>query len=164
MKPSPSSRLFVVHLDPRDQPVFSRRLAFLGRVQPLLGSDVLLLSLSGGTEAAKAAWRRVQDVLGTAGTVQPVLLDEDGEPHYPTGELSVRFWQVPGAQELQRFANEHRLRLLRRNEFVPQQVVFELIDSSATFLPELIEQIEKEEGAKAVWANTLSRYQKAQTS
>lgn len=163
MKQSPSSRLFVVQVDPKDRSALSRRLAFLGRVQPLPGSDFLLLHLSGSFEDTPATWRRLQEILGTAGTVQPVLLDEDGEPHYPTGEISVRFRQTPGAEELQRFANEHRLRLLRRNEFVPQQVVFEPIDSLAIFLPELIEQIETEGIVKAAWANTLSRFQKAQS-
>ena len=43
----------------------------------------------------------------------------------PTGEITVRFRETPDEQQLQRFASGHKLRLLRQNEFVPQQAVFQ---------------------------------------
>lgn len=91
---------------------------------------------------------------------QPFFVDDEGEPHYLTGEISVRFRAVPGDEDLHRFAAEHSLRLLRRNEFVPQQVVFKPLDASRSYLPDLVESIKREGLAKAVWANTLSRYQR----
>jgi hypothetical protein len=157
-KQSPSSRLFVVHA--QDQTAVAQRLSALGRVQPLAGADALLLMLPAAGDA-RSVWSRAQEAVGSAGTVQPVLLDEEGGPHYPTGEVSVRFWEAPEDEELRRFAARHDLRLVRRNEFVPQQAVFQPLDSSGSYLPELVEKLEGEEGTRAAWANTLSQYQRA---
>ena len=74
----------------------------------------------------------------------------------PTGEITVRFRETPDEQQLQSFAAGHRLRLLRRNEFVPQQAVFQPADRSD--LPTRIRTIEGDGSTKAVWLNTLSRY------
>jgi hypothetical protein len=79
---------------------------------------------------------------------------------YLTGEISVRFMAVLDDDGLRRFAAEHRLRLLRRNEFVPQQAVFQPLDGPVSHLPEIVRKIEGQGAAKAVWANTLSRYQR----
>jgi hypothetical protein len=129
----------------------------LGCVEPLAGTDALLLSL---TTDRDESWRQAQDIVGETGTVQPVLVDEEGEAHYPTGEISIRFGEPLGDDELRRFASRHKLRLLRRNEFVPQQAVFQPLDDPAGYLPEIVKKIERQGAAKAVWANTLSRYQR----
>ena len=160
MNPSPSNHLFVVRIRPEDRSA-SERLAMLGRIQPLEGTDALLLSLSREREAPKSAWRQAQAIVGDAGTVQPVLVDEEGEPHYPTGEISIRFKDVLGDEELRHFAARHELRLLRRNEFVPQQAVFQPLANSGSYLPEIVQEIGRQKVAKAVWANTLSLYQRA---
>jgi len=159
MNPAPSNHLFVVRLRPEDRSA-SKRLETLGRVQPLEGTDALLLSLPADSQEPRS-WRQAQEAVGTAGTVQPVLLDEEGEPHYPTGEISVRFRDALGDDELRRFAARHELRLLRRNEFVPQQAVFEPLASSSSYLPEIVQEIGRQGAAKAVWANTISLYKRA---
>lgn len=164
MEQSPSDHLFVVRVDPQAQAGASRRLASLGRLQPLEGiegSDVLLLSLTATPAPSRSAWRQAQDILGRAGSVQPVLIDEAGEPHYPTGEISVRFKAAPDEEALNRFAADHSLRLLRRNELVREQAVFKPLDTAGSYLPDLVRSIEGEGIAKAVWANTLSRYRRA---
>jgi hypothetical protein len=160
MNSSPSNHLFVVRIRPEERSS-AERLAMLGRVQPLEGMDALLLSLPSDREAPRAAWRQAQEIVGNAGSVQPVLVDEEGEPHYPTGEISIRFRDALGDDELRRFAARHKLRLLRRNEFVPQQAVFEPLSSSSSYLPEIVQEIGRQGAAKAVWANTLSLYQRA---
>ncbi|MEO6196339.1 MAG: hypothetical protein ABIS20_25240 [Thermoanaerobaculia bacterium] len=159
MAQSPSNHLFVIRVRPEGR-LASERLAALGRIQPLEGTDALLLSLPADREAPQAAWRQAQEVVGAAGTVQPVLLDEEGEPHYPTGEISIRFKDALGDAELRRFAARHDLRLLRRNELAPQQAVFQPLDGSGSYLPEIVQRIERQGAAKAVWANTLSCYQR----
>ena len=158
MRQSPSSHLFVVHA--QDRNAAAQRLSVLGQVQPLAGAGALLLTLPAVGDA-RSVWSRAREAIGPAGTVQPVLLDEDGGPHYPTGEVSVRFLEAPDEEELRRFAARHGLRLVRRNEFVPQQAVFQPLDSSGSYLPELVEKLEGEEGTRAAWANTLSQYQRA---
>lgn len=73
-----------------------------------------------------------------------------------TGEITVRFQEIPNDAQLQRFASGYGLHLLRRNKFVPQQVVFQPVDRSD--LSALVRTIEGDRRAKAVWMNTLSRY------
>ncbi|MFL6232685.1 MAG: hypothetical protein ACJ76N_06080 [Thermoanaerobaculia bacterium] len=156
-KQSPSSHLFVVHA--QDQTAVAQRLSVLGRVQPLAGAGALLLMLPAAGDA-RSVWSRAQEAVGSAGTVQPVLLDEEGGPHYPTGEVSVRFLEAPEDEELRRFAARHDLRLVRRNKFVPQQAVFQPLDGSGSYLPDLVERLQREAGTRAAWANTLSQYQR----
>ncbi|HEX3553377.1 MAG TPA: hypothetical protein VIA62_09110 [Thermoanaerobaculia bacterium] len=163
MKQTPSDRVFIVRVSPKDQAAASRRLAPLGCLQPLDGSDALLLSLR-VPAPCRSAWHRAQEILGGTGSVQPVLIDETGEHHYPTGEISVRFRAVPDENGLRRFAADHGLRLLRRNEFVREQAAFQPLDGTEGYLPDLVQQIEREGIAKAVWANTLSHYQRALAS
>lgn len=75
-----------------------------------------------------------------------------------TGEVSVRFHGAPSDAELAGFAAEHGLRLLRRNELVPQQAVFQPLESD---LRSVVQRIEREGAARAVWANTLSAPQRS---
>jgi len=91
--------------------------------------------------------------------MQPVLLDERGEPYYLTGEVSVRFMAPPSEEDLRRFARRHGLRLVRRNEFVRQQAVFQPLEESR--LPELAHRLEREAGVRAAWPNAMRRYQRA---
>lgn len=77
----------------------------------------------------------------------------------PTGEITVRFQETLDDRQLQRFASGYGLRLLRRNELVPQQAVFQPEDRSD--LRSLVRTIEGDGSTKAVWLNTLSRYTRA---
>ncbi|HYX26120.1 MAG TPA: hypothetical protein VFC23_18355 [Thermoanaerobaculia bacterium] len=91
---------------------------------------------------------------------QSPMNDEAGEPVYLTGEISVRFTKFPGDEDLRRFTARYGLRLLRRNEFVREQAVFKPVDASRS-VPDLVQEIEREGAAKAVWANTLRRFHRA---
>lgn len=82
-------------------------------------------------------------------------------PMEQTGEISVRFYDLPSDADLVGFAAEHGLRLLRRNSFVPQQAVFQPLSSSRRTLGEVIRRIESEGAARSVWANTLSAPQRS---
>jgi hypothetical protein len=158
MQQAPSDHLFVV--DAHDRESAMQRLAALGRVKPLEGSERLLLSISVDAGDSETRWARVQELLGDLGTVQPVLLDELGGSHFPTGEISVRFQEVPPDSWLQEFAAEHGLRLRDRNEFVPQQAVFRPTYPSASYLPKLVQELADTKDTKAVWANTLTHFRR----
>lgn len=161
MNQAPSDHLFVVDV-PRDRESAEQRLAPLGDVAPLEGSErLLLLSTPSGTGDSEARWARAQKLLGELGTVQPVLVDELGEAQLPTGEISVRFHEVPADDQLHQFAAEHGLRLRDRNEFVPQQAVFRPADPSASYLPKLVRELAGTKDTKAVWANTRTRFHRA---
>jgi hypothetical protein len=75
-----------------------------------------------------------------------------------TGEISVRFHRAPSDADLAGFAAEHGLRLLRRNDYAPQQAVFQPLASN---LEEVMGRIEQEGAARSVWANTLSAPQRS---
>jgi hypothetical protein len=74
-----------------------------------------------------------------------------------TGEISVRFYGAPSDADLAGFATEHGLLLLRRNDYVPSQAVFQPLAANPE---EIIGQIRREGAARAVWANTLSAPQR----
>lgn len=161
MKQAPSDHLFVIDA-PGDRESAAQRLAALGSVTPLEGSErLLVLSIPADAGNPETRWARAQELLGDLGTVQPVLLDELGEAHFPTGEISVRFHEAPPDDRLQEFAAEHGLRLRDRNEFVPQQAVFRPTDPSANYLPKLVQELAQMKDTKAVWANTLTRFRRA---
>jgi hypothetical protein len=156
----PSADLFVVRPGEGKRNSLDGRLAALGEAEELKGGEALVLRVASSSTDAKAAWRRVHKSVGAAATIQPVLLDQEGEPHYPTGEISVRFHQTPSDQELQKFAAAHGLRLRGRNEFVPQQAVFQPSDPAKIYLPDLVDEIASATGTREVWANTLSHYRR----
>jgi hypothetical protein len=89
-----------------------------------------------------------------------VLYDRDGAPHYPTGEVTVRFAAAQSDAELATFCATHRLRLVRRNAFVAQQFVCEALVAATEFLPDLVARLAAQPGVQRAWANTLSSYRR----
>lgn len=122
---------------------------------------VLVLRLNAGGDA-KAAWRTAQRALGDAMAAYPVLYDRDRAPHYPTGEVTVRFASAPSDRDLAHFCGQQRLRLLRRNEFVGQQVVCAPVSATTEFLPDLVCRLGGLPGIEAAWANTQSSYRRGE--
>jgi hypothetical protein len=157
-KQIPSSDLFVVYLPQENKEEVYRRLKSFGSIEDLDEENTLLLRVKTARSELQAQWRQLSDIVGTSGIVQPVLSDETGYPHYPTGELTVRFLKKPSDKELEKFAAKYKLRLRDRNEFVPEQAVFQLANPSATYLPDLIQKIAGDKKVKRAWANTRSRY------
>lgn len=155
-----SADAFVVHPETSDRRALTERLAKLGQAEELEGSDALLVRLPASSTEARAAWRRLHESAGDAAVVQPVLVDEQGHPHYPTGEISVRFREPPSEDALRTFAAAHGLTLRSRNQYVPQQAVFRLADPRRTYLPDLVEKLASDKGVVAAWANTLSSYRR----
>ncbi|MDQ3651339.1 MAG: hypothetical protein M3458_13905 [Acidobacteriota bacterium] len=157
----PSKNLFVVHTK-HDREKIQDKLEKLGEVEKLKGSDnILLLHLSQKTPDAKAAWELIRQKLGEEEIVHPVLLDDSGSPQYPTGEICVRFQSSPSDAQLKRFAASHGLRLHSRNEFMPQQAIFESLKPGEQYVTELVQEIAGEKNIQLAWVNTLSRFDRA---
>lgn len=153
----PSNNLFVVHAK-QDRQKVQEALRKFGEVEEVKGSNNLLLVHLPKEAADKKTWRSIQKKLGKGEVVHPVLVDESGHLQYPTGEINVRFERNPSDAELKRFAAKHGLRLRSRNEYVPQQAIFEPIDAAERYVPELVQEISQEKNVQLAWANTLSRY------
>jgi hypothetical protein len=100
------------------------------------------------------------DAVGGSLAVEPVMVDEAGSLHYPTGRIAVRFKAPPGERELTRFAERYALHVLARNKYVPSQVVFEPQDPTARYLPDLVDAVDAEGGVEAAWPETLSEYRR----
>jgi hypothetical protein len=135
-------------------------LAELGEVEPVDGSDLLLLRPEAGASGLAAARKRLLDETEGVAWAEPVLLDERNEPHLPTGEVSVRFTKSLSDEDLEAFAREHELRLERRNEFVPEQATFAPADPRRSSLPDLVQELTAAPGVRTAWANTISRYRR----
>ena len=159
-KQIPNPDLFVVYVPQKNKEEVSRRLESIGSIEDLDEENALLLRVKTARSQPQAQWRQLSEVVGPSGTVQPVLSDETGYPHYPTGELTVRFLKKPSDKQLKQFAAKYELRLRDRNEFVPEQAAFQVADPSATYLPDLIQKIEADKNIKQAWANTRSHYRR----
>ncbi len=156
-----SPNMFVVSVGPdkKEKESATQRLAQLGEVEELKGGrGLLLLRVGSGASSPKLVWRRAAQLLGGAGRAMPVLLDETGAPMYPTGEVTVRFKRSLSDKELRVFARAHGLNLARRNEFVPEQAVFQPAQQAEPYLPDLIKEVARSGEAKRAWANTLAQF------
>jgi hypothetical protein len=134
----------------------------LGAVERFDSEPQLCLLRLPHAKSSKQTWRDASRALGEDVSLFPVLYDRDGTAHYPTGEVTVRFESNPSDAELKRFCGAQRLRLLRRNEFATQQVVCEPITAPREFLPDLVSRLTAQPGVRRAWANTLSRYRRAE--
>lgn len=157
----PSSNCFIVRPADDKKAVVTEHLSSIGEVEKLPDENLLLLQTQQAAATPEAAWHDVREALGETVSVQPVLLDETGEAHFPTGEVTVRFHKAPTDEELKEFASRYRLSLRDRNEFMPQQVVFNPTHPNQSYLPKLVEEIAGQDGVKRAWANTLSHYKRS---
>lgn len=155
-----SNNLFVVHAK-SDRRKVQEALKDFGKVEEVKGSDHLLLVHSPTDNPAKKTWRSIKKKLGKGESVHPVLIDETGRHQYPTGEINVRFERTPSDAQLKKFAAAHNLRLHSRNEFVPQQAIFEPVEAGDRYVLELVKEIQNDKNIQLAWPNTLSRYERA---
>jgi len=155
----PAADQFVLRLARPSEPL-PEAIAKLGHVEAIGPGQPLYLVRVEPHGAIRQSWRTLVHGLGGDAFAYPVLLDRDGAPHYPTGEVTVRFARTPTPAELDAFAKGHRLRLLRANDFAPQQFVLEPLDRAHDFLPDLVARLCAAPGIRSAWANTLSRYRR----
>lgn len=90
----------------------------------------------------------------------PTEGDQQNES-YPTGEVSIRLISAMEPRELESFVKAHGLELRRHNEFIPEQIVAAPTEPRGTWLPDIIERLNREDVVVKAWPNTLSRYRRA---
>lgn len=154
----PSRAELVLRVASEDALARARR---LGTVERLESAHELCVLHVRPMKTAREAWRAATRKLGTDAPLFPVLYDTGGQPHYPTGEVTIRFAAALSDSDLQHFCERHALRLLRRNEFVAKQVVCEPLEQTQEFLPDVVARLASQPGVRRAWANTLSRYRRA---
>jgi hypothetical protein len=153
-----SAERFVIAAPMRLPKSVEDRLGRVGSLEPL-GEGLLLLQVSGEPASPGAAWQRVRGEVNEDVSIQPVLVDEAGAEHYPTGTVAVRLREEPSQPALEAFARRHGLRVRAKNEFVPSQVTFEPLEA-ARYLPKLVEELEGDPAVARAWAETISRYRR----
>ncbi len=159
----PSDRLFVVQADKARAaldalPEFSPEIE---EVEALPGDEEsLVVTLAGEGGEPRAAWERVQELVGEVAPVSPVLVDDEGHLHYPTGTIQVRFAEAPSDEELERFAREHRLRLVARNRYQPAQSSFKRLDAESSYLPDRVRELNESAGVEAAWEEARAQYRR----
>ncbi len=159
-KPTPSRSLFVVRVKDADSKDVARQLTGVGSLEEVKGrSDVRLLRVGEDASDARDAWQKAQRAAGPGAPVQPVLLDQDGKKQLPTGEVTVRFRSALSDADVEAFARAHGLRLVRRNEFAPEQAVFDVVEATR-YLPDVVDELSESKDARQAWANTLASYER----
>ena len=165
MRPTrkPSDRLFVVKARPARAPLdgLAERAPEIEGVEPLAGDEeTCVVSFASGQVEPRTAWERVRALIGEDIPVNPVLVDDDGNLHYPTGTIQVRFAQAPSDEELERFARQHRLRLIARNRYQPAQSSFERVDAETSYLPDRVQEVKESAGVEAAWEEAQAHYRR----
>ncbi len=156
----PSSEEFVLRAAPGEKATLARAKR-LGPVERLGSARDLCLLIVPQQATPEASWAAVSEAMGGDVALFPVLYDRDGAPHYPNGEVTVRFAAAQSDADITKFCAAHRLRLVRRNAFVAQQFVCEALAAAAEFLPDLVTRLAAQPGVQRAWANTLSNYRRA---
>ncbi len=109
----------------------------------------------------RATWGRLLEHLGSADWISPVVLDGTEEPHFPTGDITVRFEAPLSDTALHGFAESNGLEFRERNEFIAEQVSFRPRDPRGTYLPDLVERLRDDGAVANAWLNTKSAYRRA---
>lgn len=155
---------FVVRLPTSADPAqFQQKLKELGDVSRLPAHpELLVLQLADAPQVdARESWDQVRDSLGGDVGVDPVFLDEDLAKRYPSGTITVRFPHPLSDTELTAWCERHRLRVMARNKYVPNQISFQPLDHARQFLPDLLAELRRESVVGMdVWPETLSHYQR----
>jgi hypothetical protein len=156
-----SSDEFVVRVDrATDRQALESRAASMGSIEPIVGrDDMFVLRLRDTPPPGRAGWERVQDAFDRKLATDPVMVDDGGAPHYPTGKIGVRFKHPPEADELERFADELKLRLVGVNKYVAAQAMFEPRDPS-DYLPERVDVVAADERVMKAWPEALSAFRR----
>jgi hypothetical protein len=156
----PATDRFVVKLPgPAGEP--RRSLEALGSSADISNSGLTLLHAEDCGADPRSTWCVILDRVASAEWAAPVLMDEEEQPHFPTGEVTVRFDRVCSEEDLEEFGSAHRLCVLSRNEFVPEQVSFRPRRPRDEYLPDLVRALADDPRVIAAWACTISRYRRA---
>jgi len=155
----PSAECFVLKVKSGAEPEARERLSALGQLEQLGGTELLLLRPN-DPASPRQVWEQILRSSGAVEWAAPLMVDETGQPHFPTGEISVRFEQPPSEQDLAKFGTTHGLEPRRRNEYVAEQVSFLPREPRQTYVPDVLQALDQDEEVQAAWANTLSRYRR----
>ncbi|MBL8229752.1 MAG: hypothetical protein JNL98_14785 [Bryobacterales bacterium] len=155
----PSREMFLVRTGSSALADARKKLARMGRLEDAQQAGGIVIRLDHkGTADPRHIWQQIQSEAGEV-PVDPVLLDEAGGVHYPTGEVVIRFKEPPSDAFLAGFAKKFGLTVRQRNAYVPSQIAFHVVQHG--YLPDLVESVEAIEEVQSAWANTKSHYQRA---
>jgi len=138
-----------------------QRLAELapGRVSKVADAPPTLL-VEAKAEDPRDLCARINDVVGSEGVVAPLLVDDDGNRLFPTGQVQVRFKEAPSERRLSAFATRHNVKLAKRNQWAPQQAEFQVRSDDARFLPDITSAMAEDKGVTAAWPDVRAAFRR----
>jgi hypothetical protein len=111
---------------------------------------------------ARAAWEKVNDIVGKEGVVVPILEDDEGHRLLPTGRIEVRFKTPPAPKALEDFARRHGLKLAGQGRWNNAQASFALKPEDGRFLMEIVAALDADPETEAAWPDTRSAYRRGE--
>lgn len=160
---SASSTNFVVRAPVvSESTTFRHQLEKFGTVETLPGHpDLLVLHLESAPAQSKKTWEQLRKTLGPGTEIFPVLLDDNGSPHYPLGTLTARFRQPLSDSALAELLEPLGLQVKSRNKYVPTQISLQALEPSQHFLPDVLNAV-GQLGDKLVdvWPETLMHFRR----
>jgi hypothetical protein len=117
--------------------------------------------VEGRSSSARKLVAKLNEVVGDAALVMPVLTDGSGSRLFPTGSLVVAFREKPSRAELGEFAREHGLGRARSNEWSDRQVAFAIRRTDARFLGDVVKTVTVDPRVARVWADTRAKYRRS---
>lgn len=160
ISPRPVSDRFVVRVRPGAEAEARQALQRFGSLEPGSEPDEWVLHLKAAADDLRHVWEQVLATVAALTWMAPVLADASGTPMLPVGEVNVRFHEAPSAATLATLCERFGVEIAKRNEFVPEQVAFRPAVPRHTFLPDLVEGLEKDDGVLKAWATTRSAYKR----
>lgn len=121
---------------------------------------VVLVTLANCESDSQLALAEVRAHLKGIGRAQPAMCDKYGTKLLPTGTIQVRFFEAPTDDDLNEFSKQAGLRVLKRNEFQPEQASFEPVDMDTADLSVEIEKVSKHPEVRKAWPEVLTRYKR----
>jgi uncharacterized protein YidB (DUF937 family) len=141
------------------------KVAGLGQVQPLpagsSGHSGWLLTLKSATRSGGGISKLHKLLQGSGLVALPLLLDDDQQPRFPTGELVVRFAKAVDDDALQELARCTGLMMVRRSSFTQNQAVFLPKSEESQDVMALLVQVQQHPGVAAVWLDAESSYKRS---
>jgi hypothetical protein len=116
----------------------------------------------GSGDSSAKAQLRLQQLLGPAFQVLPVLHGDDNVERFPTGHLIVR-WGMPASDDdVKGLARSCGLELVKRSSFTDRQAVYRAaIGATDVDLNSVLAQVLHNAGVEKAWLEAESTFQRA---
>jgi hypothetical protein len=158
----PRDDAWSVRYNQADKASVQRVLKAYGQTSDLANQQTMVVELSNPAQSEELQ-NKLQQLSeeGAVAAVAPVLRDPDSQMNQiVTDEISVRFTQVPSAQQLKNVEREYGVTVARQNEFVPNQFILKTEQPNGLDTLEIASKLDKADGVEFATPNFISEYRR----